>query len=98
MALDLVEKALDEAYLDEPVKELLSSPPSPLVQKAKSKLLSIANIAALKIASGKSFEISLSDPVFERYFLVIPGCMQFLFSMGFQVPVLFQIQNLTFAF
>ena len=80
-----MEKAIDDAYLDESVKELLAAPPSPLLQKAKSKLLSIANIAALKIAGGKPFEISLSDPVFERYFLVISGCMQFLFSMGFQV-------------
>ncbi|CDS36169.1 Peptide N(4) (N acetyl beta) [Echinococcus multilocularis] len=82
--VDALEKAIDEAYLDESVKELLANSSSPTFQKAKAKLLSVANVAAAKVAVGKSFEINLSDPVFEKYFLVTPGCMQFLFSMGFQ--------------
>ncbi|VDK23501.1 unnamed protein product [Taenia asiatica] len=82
--MEILEKAINEAYLDDSIKELLTNPPSPTFQKAKAKLLSVANIAAAKVAVNKSFEINLSDPVFEKYFLVTPGCMQFLFSMGFQ--------------
>ncbi|VDM33360.1 unnamed protein product [Hydatigera taeniaeformis] len=86
--MDVLEKAIDEAYLDDSIKELSSNSLSPTFQKAKAKLLSVANIAAAKVAVGKSFEINLSDPVFEKYFLVTPGCMQFLFRMGFQVPIM----------
>lgn len=86
--MDILEKGINGAYLDDSIKELSTNPPSSTFQKAKAKLLSVANIAAAKVAVNKSFEINLSDPVFERYFLVTPGCMQFLFSMGFQVTII----------
>lgn len=83
--MDELEAAINDIYYDDSVKELLAAERSPINRKARSKLLNIASIAVTKLTNNEPFELSLSDPVFESYLLVVPGCMQFLFSMGFQV-------------
>ncbi|VDO13381.1 unnamed protein product, partial [Rodentolepis nana] len=82
--IDSLEEAVLDAYFDDSVKEFLSGGLDSSKRMARSKLLNIVTQAALKIGDKKPFELKLSDPVFENYFLIIPGCMQYLFNMGFQ--------------
>ncbi|VDL30913.1 unnamed protein product [Hymenolepis diminuta] len=82
--IDAVKEAVLDAYYDDSVKEFLSGGWDSSKRIARSKLLNVITQAVIKLADNKPFALKLSDPDFENYFLITPGCMQILFNVGFQ--------------
>lgn len=80
-----MKEAVLDAYYDDSVKEFLSGGWDSSKRIARSRLLNVLTQAVIKLGDNEPFVVKLSDPDFENYFLIIPGCMQFLFNVGFQV-------------
>ncbi len=83
--IEKIEKLIETMYFDESVKDFLSSPRNAVFNRARAKLVSIAGEALSRVSGDNRYDLPLSDPAVENYFFTMPGCMQILFAMGFEV-------------
>ncbi|VDK77409.1 unnamed protein product [Dibothriocephalus latus] len=75
---------IEDYWLYESSKEIFSCERVPTFSYALAHLIRIAKSAKIAALNHKKYELPLSDEVFENYFLILPGFMQFLFDLGFE--------------